>query len=343
MTARNSANLTNTQNFNVVVTNTPPTVNSAIGSVTKYDNETFTYTKDLSTVFKETDPNQILTYTVSTVPSFLTASITGSTLTVSGIAQFSNIGNYTIKLDASDSFATVTDNLTVKIIENKPPAKSATFTSNIYAKEGVADSHTIEAFVDTEGDTINYSLLFANGSNVNTSGWMTFDATTRKINYTSPSNVTNPLTLSIVTWDALNAATNTSLTYNTNFKPRDNATVVMRTGEFVCLSHSTIYIDKRIIYDDDNIVSYVLKYANGSAAPSWVQMRTPNTTSSGNFEFNGTYPIFEDRLIEFMIQATDSKGLVGSANFFIQAKCKSYLSTYSVLSCIMRLVIRASH
>jgi hypothetical protein len=120
--------------------------------------------------------------------------------------------------------------------------------------------------------------------------------------------------------DNYNPVEQVDITVNINYAPKDNPAVVVRTGEFICLQQSKITIAKTILTDDDTIVSYQLKYANGTAPPGWIQMHLPTTTASGNFEFNGTYPIFENKLIEFKLEATDTNGLVGSANFFVEAR-----------------------
>ena len=51
-------------------------------------------------------------------------------------------------------------------------------------------------------------------------------------------------------------------------------------------------------------------------------MTDPFTSASGKFVFNGTYPIFENKIIEFKIEATDNSSLVGSASFFVESKRK---------------------
>ena len=54
------------QTFTASITNNAPTVISAMGSDSEYDNITYSYTKDLSTVFSDSNPLQTLTYTVDT-------------------------------------------------------------------------------------------------------------------------------------------------------------------------------------------------------------------------------------------------------------------------------------
>ena len=53
------------QMFKVSITNNPPVVSSAMGADSQFDNLTYSYIKDLSTVFSDPDPLQTLTYTVN--------------------------------------------------------------------------------------------------------------------------------------------------------------------------------------------------------------------------------------------------------------------------------------
>jgi hypothetical protein len=231
-----------------------------------------------------------------------------------------DIGDHTITFRASDSFSYSDASFTLTVKENKPPTPPATF-ADINVFEGVQLNHTVEAFIDPEGNPIAYSMTFNNGSALDAS-WITFDSSTRNVSITAPSTMTSPVLLNIIADDYLNPPSSGVVTLRINFKPKDNSTVVMRTGEFVCLSHSTVYISKYILYDDDTITNYAFTLANGTAAPSWIQMTIPSMSASGNFEFNGTYPVFENKIYEFKLTATDSNGLIGSANFFIEAKCK---------------------
>ena len=53
------------QHFSVNISNNPPVVISPMGSDSQFDNFTYSYTQDISTVFSEPDPLQTLTYTVN--------------------------------------------------------------------------------------------------------------------------------------------------------------------------------------------------------------------------------------------------------------------------------------
>ena len=78
ITAVGYYNLTTSQTFNVTITNTAPIIIGSLGSVSIYENKTSIINKTMSTVFREDDPNQSLSYTISSIPSFLTYTQTGS-------------------------------------------------------------------------------------------------------------------------------------------------------------------------------------------------------------------------------------------------------------------------
>ena len=96
VTAVGYDSLTISQSFNVVITNNAPSIISSLGSVSIYENKTNTITKDMSTVFKEVDPNQSLSYIISNIPSFLTYTQTGSQFLMTWNPAYSNIGSYTV-------------------------------------------------------------------------------------------------------------------------------------------------------------------------------------------------------------------------------------------------------
>ena len=98
ITAVGYHSLTTSQTFNVTITNTSPGIIGSFGSATIYENKTYSVTKDWSTVFNEVDTNQVLIYTVTGVPAFLTLTKSGSQYTFSGIPAFSDIGSYSISM-----------------------------------------------------------------------------------------------------------------------------------------------------------------------------------------------------------------------------------------------------
>ena len=96
ITAVGYYNLTTSQTFNVTITNTAPIIIGSLGSVSIYENKTSIINKTMSTVFREDDPNQSLSYTISSIPSFLTYTQTGSQFSMTWNPVYSNIGSYTV-------------------------------------------------------------------------------------------------------------------------------------------------------------------------------------------------------------------------------------------------------
>jgi hypothetical protein len=308
------------QDFNVSITNSQPLVNSILSPIEFYENMTLNYPQDLQFAFVDLDPNQYLSFSFLNVPTFLNSTLLNTTLILDGFPSLSDVGVYNLTVRATDTFSYTDQNLTIVIKENFSPTPPATF-SDINVFEGVSHIHTVEAFTDAESNPITYSMTFSNGSALDSS-WITFDGPTRNVSVTAPSTINSPVLLKVFANDNFNPSTSGIVTLRINFKPKDNSTMIMRTGEFICLTHSTVYISKYILYDDDTITNYAFTLANGTAAPPWIQMTIPSVSASGNFEFNGTYPVFENKIYEFKLTATDSNGLIGSANFFIEAKCK---------------------
>ena len=243
-------------------------------------------------------------------------------MTLTGIAQLSDLGDNYVKFRAFDLFDFVETNLTLTIVENFPPVAPVGLTTSISSIEGLPASANFAVFTDAEGDPISYSMTFTNGSHVNTSSWVTFDEVARQVTFTPIHELTSPFYLNLVVSDPYNADVITPIQLNIDFAPKDNTSVVDRTGYLLAGIDSTAYITSTVIYDENPIVSFGVLAIDGSAVPSWISIKYPNVSASGDFEFSGTYPLIEYKLFEFTLYATDIYGLVGSANVFIQTKGK---------------------
>jgi len=299
-------------------------VDSALGSLTVFDNITFSNTYDISTVFKDPDSHHILTYSLVSYPPFTTTTLVGTTLSVSGIALFSDIGgSFEVVISASDSFDFQNDQLTIVVSENSPPSEPSTFSSTIIGYEDTSTTHIVEAFTDSDGDDITYSMEFSDSSALDES-WITFDPLTLELIFTPTVSIASPVYLSLIAQDDHNDPVTSTITINIRYKPLDNPAVVDRVGIFICLSPTVYSLTRNIITDDANIVDYQVEQADGSAIPPWISIQTPLESPSGNFEANGTYPTFENTEIIFTVTATDEHGLVGTANFSIVTKCKFF-------------------
>ena len=103
ITGTDSHSLETTHTINIEsVENDAPVVVGTVPSYTVEDNVTFTYSLDISTYFTDTDVGDVLTYSTTNVPIFVTSSTTGGILTVSGTVSDTNVGSQNITLNAYD-------------------------------------------------------------------------------------------------------------------------------------------------------------------------------------------------------------------------------------------------
>ena len=128
--------------------------------------------------------------------------------------------------------------------------------------------------------------------------------------------------------DKYNPPTTVTINYYTDFAPKDNSSVAMRTGNFICFSTSSMTLSKNILTDEDSTLSYTITYANGATAPSWLSVKLPSQSASGNFEFSGSYSVFENVLYSFKITATDSKDNKGQQYFTFKLKVGAILTYF---------------
>ena len=311
------------QTFEVTIINNAPTVVSSMGSENLYENVTFTKIVNLTATFSETDPNQVIDeYVISEWVSFGTWDITGEILTITGIPSFSDIGGvFRVQVTASDGFDSVLDVLNIDVIENEAPTVPSSFNNAITVYEGVDTTRYIPEFDDAENDALSYSMTFYSGNPINVS-WMTFNPLTRALWYIPPANQNSPLTLRVYASDSYNPTTETILRMTIKFKPKDNPSIVDRTGEFVWTSFSSFEISRNILTDEDHLTDFSIALSDGSPVPSWLSISYPNETTSGDFQFSGTFPTIDETLFEFIITATDSDLMSGEASFYIQTKRK---------------------
>ena len=264
-------------------------------------------------------------------PSFVNATLTGTVLSIIGNASLSDVGGtHVLTVNCTDSFTAVQDTLTINIAENYAPSIPSMSTT-IIVKEGVNDTQTLDAFTDAESDPLTYNLLLSDHSALNSS-WVQFDPLTRQVNFTLDSDLGVPtVSLTYFASDGHNPITELPLTLNLKYKPNDNPLILARTGAMMVLANSNFTINRNILTDDAVISSYAFELADGTPLPSWVDVTLPSSSASGDFEFNGTYPIFDSTPLEVRIIATDVDGLQGSASFFILPESKFCVVIFSEL------------
>jgi hypothetical protein len=322
ITAENHNSLTKSQTFKAQITHSSPVINNDPADISKWENITFSHDIDLSDVFTDQDPSQTLTFSVPYKPTWLTESWTGDIVTLSANAPYSDIGDHNVILKATNSYDFAVCNLTITIQENDPPAAPTTLQTTINSLEGINASTTFAAFTDTESNAVTYSMTYNDGTTPINLTWITFDPTTRVLNYLPTASQSTPQIFKFIATDNHNPEVSEDITFTINYAPKDNPAVISRTRNFIYQQNTTVIISRHIITDDDTIVNYALTFANGTTAPSWISMTLWTVSASGHFEFDGTYTSFQAQLYEFTITATDSNGLTGTANFFISTMCK---------------------
>ena len=326
VTATNDISESLSQTFEVIVTNNHPSIVSSMGIEVFYENVTFIEEIDLNNVFFESDPNQeIIEFNIVEWVSFGTWDIHEDILTITGTPSYSDIEEeFRVQVTASDGFDSNFDILTLEIIENEPPTVPSNFIDARTTYEGNDETVNIPEFDDPENDLLTYSMTFQNGNPINCS-WMTFNPSTRVLRYFPQGNESSLFNLKLYATDSCNPPTEVILRLTIKFKPKDNPSIVYRTGEFVWTSFSSFEISRNILTDEDHLTDFTIALSDGSPVPSWLSISYPNETTSGDFQFSGTYPTIDETLYEFIITATDSDAMSGEASFYIQTKSKTLI------------------
>lgn len=330
MIATTTSGLVGTQYIYFGIYNNAPTLNSSDTlSQQIYENQTFDKTVNFTNQFIENDANQVLTFTLISSPTFITNTNINQgdkTIRIQGQASLTDVGGtHAVIIEASDSFDTVQATLTINIVNNNPPTAPVGFVTSITAKEdNLIESTVFTPFTDGETDTITYSMKFKNDTAFSAFSWINFDPSTRNLTYNVINSLSTPVELKFIAEDPYNAAVTVDVNISIKYSPTDNPAIVARTKDIIALFPTKVSINRDIIMDkNSNIASYNITFAtNGSAIPSWLVVTYPNTSTSGNFEIDATYPTFESKTIVFTINANDTDGLEGSANFTIQVKSK---------------------
>ena len=328
LTASDQQGQTKNQTVSISVVNSAPIVVSALGTDTKYENISYSYSTDLNTVFSDPD-GQTLTFSILSQPVWLSsASISGSILSLAGTPAFSDIGNHIVSLEASDGSLSVIDDLTISIVENKPPV--APTLSDINVNEGDSITYTVPVFPDPEGDSISYQVKLGNGSALDPA-LMTFNPGNRVLTVNTYVGIDTIIPLIAVATDNFNPSVYAPFNLLINKRPQLNSTFGTLENYIIAEKHSIFTIPSELFSDEDTTLTYALTETDGSPVPAWLSFSGPPTTSTGEFTFSGTYPFAQEDNLEYILNATDSQGRSTSVSVFITVKCKYRLS-YIIVS-----------
>ena len=123
VTAISYENHQKSQIFNVLIDNTAPSVIGSFADITILEKVVFDETiGDVSSEFGvESDPNQSLSFSVSSKPCWVSVEWTGTNLRIYGTAPYQGIDSRVITVRASDGFDYAETNITLNVNENLGP------------------------------------------------------------------------------------------------------------------------------------------------------------------------------------------------------------------------------
>ena len=132
VTAITFESIPKSQTFNVLINNTPPLAIGSFTDVTILEKVTFDETiGDVSSQFDvERDPNQSLTFSVSSKPCWVNVEWNGAILRTYGTGPYQDIDSGIITVRASDSFEFAELNITVTVNDNPGPVPNEIMTTS---------------------------------------------------------------------------------------------------------------------------------------------------------------------------------------------------------------------
>ncbi|GKQ59582.1 hypothetical protein QMTAC487_34430 [Sphaerotilus sp. FB-3] len=206
VTAKDGSNATASDSFVLTVTNVndAPTVASPIVDQSATQDQPFSFQIPAGT-FADVDAGDSLSYTTSTLPSWL--SFNAATRTFSGTPANADVGALTITVTAKDgSNATATDSFVLTVTNVNDAPTVATPIADQSATEDQPFSFQLPAgtFVDVDaGDSLSYTTSTL-------PSWLSFDAATRTFSGTPANADVGALTITVTAKDGSNAAASDS-------------------------------------------------------------------------------------------------------------------------------------
>ncbi|MCK6402817.1 MAG: putative Ig domain-containing protein, partial [Sphaerotilus natans subsp. sulfidivorans] len=206
VTAKDGSNAAASDSFVLTVTNVNdvPTVASPITDQSATEDQPFSFQIPAGT-FADVDAGDSLSYTTSTLPSWL--SFNAATRTFSGTPANADIGSLTITVTAKDgSNATASDSfvLTIANVNDAPTVASPIADQSAAEDQSFSFQLPAGTFADVDaGDSLSYTTSAL-------PGWLSFNAATRTFSGTPANADVGSLTITVTAKDGSNAAASDS-------------------------------------------------------------------------------------------------------------------------------------
>ena len=208
---RAAATVTDTFNLAIADKNLPPTLGTPLEDQSTQEDENFRFTIPANT-FTDLNVNDVLTYSVGVLPSWLTFAPLSQTFT--GKPTNDDVGQENITVTATDaSGESISDtfSLTVLNVNDAPtvvkPLTDHTDTVNLNYRYQIPEN----TFDDVDaGDSLSYGVKLFNGGNL--PPWLSFNPNTRTLQGTPTSQNLGALNLQVTATDESNASVTESFT-----------------------------------------------------------------------------------------------------------------------------------
>ncbi|WP_219341031.1 putative Ig domain-containing protein, partial [Sphaerotilus sulfidivorans] len=206
MTAKDGSNAAASDSFVLTIANVndAPTVASPITDQSATEDQPFSFQIPAGT-FADVDAGDSLSYTTSTLPSWL--SFDAATRTFSGTPANADVGSLTITVTAKDgSNAAASDSfvLTIANVNDAPTVATPIADQSVTQDQPFSFQLPAETFVDVDaGDSLSYTTSTL-------PSWLSFDAATRTFSGTPTNADVGSLTITVTAKDGSNATASDS-------------------------------------------------------------------------------------------------------------------------------------
>ncbi|WP_161974657.1 putative Ig domain-containing protein [Piscinibacter terrae] len=208
VTAKDSGNLTVTDDFNITVTNTndAPTLVTAVPTQSATQGQSFSYVVP-ATTFNDVDVGDTLTYSLkrsdgTALPAWL--AFNSATRALTGTPANADVGGLSLKVTATDvAGASASSTFTMNVANVNDAPVLANAIPDQAANAGAAFSYTVAAtaFTDPDtGDTLTYSATLADGTAL--PAWLAFNPSTRT--FSGTPSTTGTISVKVIAKDSGN-------------------------------------------------------------------------------------------------------------------------------------------